>query len=96
MCLKSLGLEALFGFKPINDHLFKLNRKPANIAIPYQQTVPKAWFIRKFNAYGLCYEISICILTGWIVWLMDPFCCENWLDVVIFCNALKQMVDNNK
>ena len=53
-------------------------------AVPYQQTVPEDWYTKKFNAHGLRYEIGVCILTGWIVWLMGPFPSGDWPDIVCF------------
>ena len=61
--------------------------------IPYQQTVPEAWYTKKFNGHGLRYEIGVCIITGYIVWLMGPFPCGDWPDIVCFRYALKQMLD---
>ena len=37
---------------------------------------------------GLKYEVTICILTGDIVWLNGPFPCGRWNDNKIFRNAL--------
>ena len=27
------------------------------------------WYSHKFKGPGLCYEIGVCIKTGWIVWV---------------------------
>ena len=66
--------------------------------IRYQQgkTIPEAWYTQKFNAHGLRYEIGVCILTGWIIWLMGPFPCGDWPDIVCFRYALKQMLDEGE
>ena len=61
--------------------------------IPYQQAVPEAWYTKKFNGHGLRYEIGVCIITGYIVWLMGPFPCGDWPDIVCFRYALRQMLD---
>lgn len=56
-----------------NDGLISVDG--TDVGIPYQQTVPKAWYTKKFNGYGLRYEIGVCIMTGRIVFLMGPFPC---------------------
>lgn len=61
--------------------------------IPYQQKAPEAWYTQKFNGHGMRFEIGVCILTGWIVWLMGPFPCGDWPDVVIFRYALKHRLE---
>lgn len=69
-----------------------------DVPIPYQTSgsIPEAWYTKKFNASGLRYEIGVCILTGWIVWLMGPFPCGDWPDIVCFRYALKHMLDDGE
>jgi len=33
----------------------------------------KQWYSHKFKGPGLCYEITVCIKTGWIVAFSGPF-----------------------
>jgi len=77
-----------------NDCLISVDG--TDVPIPYQQVEPKAWYTQKFNACGLRYEIGVCILTGWIVWLMGPFPCGDWPDIVCFRYALKQMLEDGE
>lgn len=56
----------------------------------------KAFQSYKFRGPGLRYEIAICIMTGWIVWLMGPFPAGDWPDVEIFRFALKDMLGRNE
>ena len=65
-------------------------------AIPYQQAAPEAWYTQKFNGHGVRYEIAICILTGWIVWVMGPFPCGDWPDIECFWYALKHRLEENE
>jgi hypothetical protein len=41
--------------------------------IPRVKGQGKAFNSHKFDGPGLRYEIAVCILTGWIVWVMGPF-----------------------
>ena len=50
----------------------------------------------KFDGPGLRYELGICILSGWIVWLMGPFPCGDWPDIEIFRFALKHLLEPNE
>lgn len=59
-----------------------------------QNACPKAWHSHKFKGPGVRYEIALCILTGDIVWVMGPFPCGDWPDVVIFRFALKHMLED--
>jgi hypothetical protein len=78
-----------------NDCLISVDG--TDVEIPYQDHgCPEAWFTKKFCGHGLRYEIGICILTGWIVWLMGPFPCGDWPDIVCFRYALKHMLDENE
>lgn len=56
---------------------------------PHFQPFSKAWYTHKFNGPGVRYEIAVCILTGWIVWLNGPYPCGDWPDINIFRAALK-------
>lgn len=69
-----------------------------DVPIPYQTSgsCPEAWYTKKFNASGLRYELGVCILTGWIVWLMGPFPCGDWPDIVCFRYALKHMLEDGE
>ena len=49
----------------------------------------KGWFSHKFNGPALRYEVSICIQTGWIVWIKGPFVAGHWSDIKIFQGWLK-------
>ncbi len=48
----------------------------------------KKWFSHKFKGPGLRYEVSICIQTGWIVWISGPFPPGPWPDIKIARNGL--------
>jgi hypothetical protein len=50
------------------------------------------YFSEKFNHAGLRYEVAICILTGWIVWVNGPFPCGTWPDLRIAREALHGML----
>ena len=64
--------------------------------IPRVKGQGKAFHSHKFDGPGLRYEIAVCILTGWIVWVMGPFPCGDWPDISIFRFALKEMLDENE
>ena len=42
---------------------------------PIQEPHPFStqWISHKFKGPGLCYELAVCILTGYIVWYFGPF-----------------------
>ena len=61
-----------------------------------QQGNPKSWHSHKFGGPGVRYEVAVCILTGFIVWVLGPFPCGDWPDVTIFRFALKQLLDENE
>ena len=61
-----------------------------------QNAAPKAWFSHKFGGPGVRYEVGVCILTGWIVWVLGPFPCGDWPDISIFRFALKNMLEPNE
>lgn len=61
--------------------------------IPFQQASPESFYTYKHNGAGLRYEVALCILTGWIVWVMGPFPPGDWVDVECFRFALKQKLD---
>ena len=54
------------------------------------------WWSHKFKGPGLWYEISICIVTGWIVSYNGPFECGHWPDVKIFWLGMKTMLMRGK
>jgi hypothetical protein len=64
--------------------------------IPRVKGQGKPFNSHKFDGPGLRYEIAVCILTGWIVWVMGPFPCGDWPDVSIFRFALKHMLEENE
>jgi hypothetical protein len=53
------------------------------------------WFSHKFNGPGVCYEIAVCIQTGWIVWINGPFPCGT-PELCIAQSALIFELDNNE
>lgn len=61
-----------------------------------QHDNPKAFFSHKFGGPGLRYEIAVCILTGDIVWVMGPFPCGDWPDIVIFRYALRNLLEEGE
>ena len=44
----------------------------------------KSFYMYKFNTSGLRYKIAICIQTGSIVGIHDPFLPGDWNDITIF------------
>ena len=46
------------------------------------------WKSFKFNGPGVCYEVSLCICTGNIVWIHGPFPCGQRPDIKVFRHAL--------
>jgi len=43
--------------------------------VPEPKPFNPDYYSHKFNHAGLRYEIGICIVTGWIVWINGPFPC---------------------
>lgn len=56
----------------------------------------KAFKSHKFEGPGVRYEVAINIRTGDIVWVMGPFPCGDWPDIVIFWFALKYMLEDGE
>jgi hypothetical protein len=56
----------------------------------------KAFWSFKFRSCGLRYEVGICILTGEIVWINDPFPCGDWNDITIFRHDLKHCLEDGE
>ena len=56
----------------------------------------KSFWGHKFQTSGLCYEVAICIKTGWIVWIHEPFLCSDWPDIKIFQHGIKNFLDENE
>jgi hypothetical protein len=52
---------------------------------PIQEPRPfdRKWFSHKFKAAGVCYEVGLCIQTGWIVWVNGPYPCGRYPDLRI-------------
>ena len=46
------------------------------------------YYSHKINHAGLRYEVGVCIMTGWIVWINGPFPCGAWPDIRIARDAL--------
>lgn len=64
--------------------------------IPNVKGQEKAFRSHKFKHAGLRYELAVCIATGWIVWLIGPFPCGDWPDIVIFRFALKHLLEGKE
>ena len=60
------------------------------------QPFSKRWYGKKFNGPGVRYEIGVCILTGWIVWLHGPFPCGMKNDLQVFRHALVNFLEENE
>ena len=56
----------------------------------------RKWYSHKFNGPGVCYEISIRIATGHIVWVNGPFCCGRWPDIKIAEKHLVKHLDRHE
>ena len=54
------------------------------------------WYSHKFRGPGLCYEIGVCIKTGWIVWVNGPFPAGAWLDREIARSGINRHLENNE
>jgi len=59
------------------------------------KTMPfdRKWFSHKFKGPGLCYEVGICIQTGWIVWIHGPFPPGCWPDIKIAWQSIHDELD---
>ena len=44
----------------------------------------KHFYSHKFVKAGLCYEVGVCIQTGFIVWINGPFAVGKYSDITIF------------
>jgi len=51
------------------------------------------WLSHKFNGPSLCYEIGICIQTGWVVWINGPFLPGNYPDISIAQGGINDDLD---
>jgi hypothetical protein len=47
-----------------------------------------AYYSHKLKHAGVRYEVCVCIMTGWIVWVHGPFPCGAWPDLRIARSAL--------
>ena len=56
----------------------------------------KDWYSFKFKKSGLRYEVSLCILTGEIVWINGPFEAGKWTDICIFRSAQMSELSSNE
>jgi hypothetical protein len=98
-CLLSLHLQIIWENRKKgdtgNDCLVTVDGTDCRVTRQGQggETQAKAFKSHKFNGNGVRYEVCICILTGDIVWVLGPFPCGDWPDIVIFRFALKQMLD---
>ena len=54
------------------------------------------WYSEKFNGPSLRYEVGICLITGWIVWINGPFPCGEWPDIRISRDSLIYMLRPNE
>ena len=72
----------------LNDCLVSVDG--TDFQIPFQS--------RKFRSHkfkfgsGLRYEVALCILTGWLVWINGPYEPGIWNDISIFRNALRSLL----
>ena len=64
--------------------------------IQFQKNAPDAFYTYKHNCSGLQYEVGICILIGWITWVMGPFPAGDWVDVEIFRYWMKHRLGPNE
>ena len=53
-----------------------------------QSEYGRAFFSHKFKGSALRYEVGVCILTGFIVWINGPYEAGNWNDIMIFRDSL--------
>jgi len=51
------------------------------------------WLSHKFNGPSLCYEISICIKMGWVVWIKGPFLPGDYPDISIAWDGINDELD---
>lgn len=57
---------------------------------------------RKFHTHkwkfhsALRYEIGVCILTGWLVWINGPYEAGKWNDIMIFRNSLLSHLEDGE
>lgn len=61
-----------------------------------QSSYGRAFFSHKFRGAGLRYEVGICILNGYIVWINGPYECGKWNDISIFRNSLSTFLAPNE
>ncbi len=54
------------------------------------------WFSHKFKGPGLCYEVGVCIQTGWIVWINGPYAPGDWSNLAIACYGIAGKLDPGK
>lgn len=64
--------------------------------VPQFKPFSKAWYSFKFKGPGVAYEVAVCILTGWIVWVNGPFPCGDWPDIEIFRASLLSMLGHGE
>ena len=54
------------------------------------------FFSHKNKKSGLRYEVSLCILSGHLVWINGPFACSLWPDVTIFRDSLMSHLEQGE
>ena len=63
-----------------------------------QEPIPfnPKWYSHKFKGPGLRYEVTICIKTGWIVWVNGPFPAGEWPNRKITQAGINHHLDDNE
>ena len=54
------------------------------------------WSSHKFKGPALCYEIAVCIKTGWIVWVNELFPAGEWPNLKIMRSRINHYLDNHE
>ena len=63
-----------------------------------QEPIPfnAKWYSHKFKGPGLRYEVAVCIITRWIVWVNGPFPAREWPDRKIAQAGINLNLDDNE
>jgi len=54
------------------------------------------WYLHKFHGPAICYEINVCIQTGWIVWINGPFAPGDWSNLSITQYGIAKWLDHGQ
>ena len=78
------------------NHKAKMSIDGMDCHIAEQVSFDGMWYSHTFKGPGLRYEEEICILTGYIVWIIGGYPCGTYPDLQIFREGLSKILEVGK